>query len=755
MYFRIFLLLLLAAMLAACAEAPLNKAETLEAQNQWLKAVMVYRRLNHEHPGDVEIRERLQETELKAANYFYEQGRKLAEQGDLDGAIAQYQQGLVAKPDQTKLAAAMNRLLALREASSFYEEAARDEEVGRTDDAKSLYQRALDVDPGYERAGRALARIKLSEEAKASAGLALTSKAPITLNFRKTDIKTAFDFIAKSFGINVIFDEDVKPAPITLFAKNVTFEQALNLMLTTTQTFYKRIGRNTILIAPDTKEKRAQYDDEMIRVFHLTTIPAKEMANILRGVLRLKKIIVNPAMNTIIIRDTKDVLSLAQKLIEANDRKPAEMILDVEILEVNRTKSEQLGFDFGQKISAAYDQFPIGGSWRTALSQGTVTLPTVTFNYFKQDVDAKILANPKIRVINGKLAKIHIGDRVPLRSSTIVDATGQTRTTYDYKDIGVKLTVEPHIHLDNSVTVKLGLEVSSLGQNLGTPSEPAYSIGTRDANTYMLLRDGETAILGGLIKDDDSHQRVSVPGLGDIPLLGALFGSKDNSDTSTDVLLTITPHIVRPWHISASDTRAIYSGTEDTYSTQPRFAYLDTSADNHRRPTIKLGGNDVANADAGSAKTPSQAEAGGAASPNTVPSPAPATLVLAFDQPMYSVSSGSEFKIDLIGQNLHGVHDLPIEILFNPQLLSFVSGSAGDVSADQFNATSEQSKGVLHIDLKGLHASAGDEREVLAHISMKGLKPGISYLVYRTSSYTDKNGKTVRAQVRAARVIIK
>ena len=146
---------------------------------------------------------------------------------------------------------------------------------------------------------------------------------------------------------------------------------------------------------------------------------------------------------------------------------------------MNRSKSERLGLDFGTySLTAAVPSpgtVPLSGSIREAIrSTATLTVPPLTFRFFKQDVDAKILANPKIRVLNGRAAKIHIGDRVPLRAATIVDATGQTRTTFDYKDIGIRLTVEPMIYLDNSSMLKLGLEVSSLGENLGTPNEPAF-----------------------------------------------------------------------------------------------------------------------------------------------------------------------------------------------------------------------------------------------------------------------------------------
>src|SRR6266571_4841736 len=191
------------------------------------------------------------------------------------------------------------------------------------------------------------AELKKEDQEKLSEGFALTSKAPITLNFRQTDLKQAFEFLARSFGVNVIFDEAVKSVPLTLFAKDVTFEQGLSLLLTTSKTFYKKIGANTILVSPDSKEKRGQYEDHLVRTFQMNTVRAKEMADILKGLVTIKKIIVNEQLNTISVRDTEDVIKLSERIIENNDRKPAEMILEVEILEVNRTKSERLGLDFG------------------------------------------------------------------------------------------------------------------------------------------------------------------------------------------------------------------------------------------------------------------------------------------------------------------------------------------------------------------------------------------------------------------------
>ncbi|HVQ14045.1 MAG TPA: hypothetical protein VMS40_10655, partial [Vicinamibacterales bacterium] len=568
-------------LLAACATQA-KRAEDFIARDEWLKAVIEYRKIYASRPGDIEFKSRLKQAELKAADFYYQRGMRQSEQGRLDDALAEFQQGLTAMPDHTKLQQAVSDVLARQQAAQLYEEAMALKAAGKTDEARTQLEHALDVYPFYTQAIDALAQVKTELEGQLSEGLALSSSAPVTLNFRQTDLKQAFEFLAKSFGVNVMFDEGVKSMPVTLFGKDVTFDQGLKLLLATTRMFYKRIGPNTILVAPDTKEKRGQYEDHVVRTYQLNVVRAKDMADILKGLINIKKISVNEILNTIVIRDTEDVARLADRIINTNDRKPAEIILDVEILEVNRNKSEKLGLDLGSySVSAGLPStgtIPFSGSIKRSLeSDAVLTLPTATLRFFKQDVDAQILANPKIRVTSGKAAKIHVGDRVPLRAASIVDATGQTRTTFDYKDIGIRLNVEPTVNLDNSAVVKLALEVSSLGENLGTVNEPAYRIGTRNAETVMLLRDGETAILGGLIRDEERNTRVKVPGVGDIPAVGSIFTSYDDSNGRTDVLLTITPRVVRSWDVPPRQLRSFYSGTENVYSDKPVFAPLETA----------------------------------------------------------------------------------------------------------------------------------------------------------------------------------
>ncbi len=759
-------------LLASCA-TPARRAEDFAARDEWLKAVLEYRKVYASKPSDVELKSRLKQTELKAADFYYQRGLSMVEQGQLDAALEQFQEGLTAMPDHTKLQQAVADVLARQQAAELFAEAMSLKDAGRTEEARRQLERALDIYPWYTEATNALAVIKVEQEGQLSEGLALGSTSPVTLNFRQTDLKQAFEFLAKSFGVNVMFDEGVKSAPVTLFARDVTFDQGLKLLLATTKMFYKRIGPNTILLAPDTKDKRGQYEDHLVRTYQLNVVRAKDMADILKGLVNIKKISINETLNTIVVRDTQDVVRLADRIIETNDRKPAEIILDVEILEVNRNKSEKLGLDLGSySFTAALPApgtVPVTGSIGQAIkADALLTIPSATFRMFKQDVDAQILANPKIRVTSGKSARIHVGDRVPLRAASIVDATGQTRTTFDYKDIGIRLTVEPTVNLDNSAMVKLGLEVSSLGENLGTVSEPAYRIGTRNAETYMLLRDGETAILGGLIRDEERNTRVKLPGLGDIPLIGSVFTSYDDSAGRTDVLLTITPRVVRSWDIPPRPLREFYSGTENVYSDKPVFAPLEAAP----KPAAPAGGEEPAAqpadparagenaAAAGGGKEGTTAQADAKKEPGTTDEDKstekpPVTPSIGFQRSVYEVSTGQDVELAIQAENVPPGSTLQFEMLYNGQLVQYANGVKGDVEAGSFNAAADGVRGVVTVSMS-LPTSVGiTQSATIARLTVRGTKPGVSYLVFRTPGIRDSNGEAVSAQVRASRLVVK
>jgi general secretion pathway protein D len=737
----IILLLTSLVLLQACAST-FERAESFVVQEEWIKAVIEYRKVYRANPGNIELKSRLAQTELKAADYYYQKGVELLEQNNLDGAMVQFQLGLVAMPNHGKLAQVMNASLAHKEANDLYVEAVRNQELNKSNDVIKLLKQAIAIYPEHAQSISLLKKYQAEKTARDIYQLALESKAPITLNFKNAKLKTVFDFIVKSFGINVIFDESVKNTPVTLYAKEVTFDQALNLTLRITKTFYKKIGSNTILIAPDNAEKHGQYEDYYIRTYYLKSIAAKDMAAIIKNMLAAKKMVINEELNSITLRDTDEILELAEHLIEINDRKPAEMILEVEILEVNRTKAVQLGLDFGSQITSSHE--PFTGSFSAGYSGGIITVPNIIFRYFKQDVDANTLANPKLRVMDNKKAKIHIGDRIPFKSSS-TSTSGITQNSYTYQEIGIRLEILPDIHLDNSVTISLSLEVSSLGQDLGSPGDPAFSIGTRNAESVMLLKDGETAILGGLIRDEERHSQTKVPGLGDIPLIGALFTTFDNSTTRTDVLLTITPRIIRSWDLPLKQAQRVFSGTEKQYSTKSLFGFLEKPADDGYAEIIL----NAEKEDIGQITPLVKAQA----ATNIDNAKEVGRGVLRFDKPQYPIINDELVTIELIAENIKNITSMPIELLFNSTMMEYVKTEAGDIGDGDLEINEDANKGVINLNLSDIAEMSGDT--VLARVTLKAKSQGVSYLIYRTLSYIDKYNKTQPVNIRASRIVIK
>jgi general secretion pathway protein D len=711
--------------LTGCSGNGNIKAESLAAKGDWLKAVMEYRSELERKPGSVELKSSLRQTELRAAEYYFQLGLSELAKNNYDAAIGHFEEGLAAMPGHEKLQASLNTAIAKREAYELLKEARRYKEIGAQEKERIALERALELAPGDARILGQWRDLNERVQRSRKDEFELKTRENISLNFQDADIKTAFNFLSDTFGINVIFDESVKDKKITLFANDISFRQALNLMMATTQTFYKKVANNTILLAPDTKDKRGQYEDYVIRTFHLTNTSAKPLADMLKGILSLQKVVVNEEVNTLTIRDTEDGLGLAAKIIQANDRKPAEIILEVDILEVDKQKSQQLGFDYGSTVTLKYPEYNVSNSFASTLAAGTVTLPAISFRYFKQNVDAKTLANPKIRVIDGKQAKIHIGDRVPLRSSTIQDATGQTRTTFQYTDIGIRLIVEPEIQLDNSSLVKLGLEVSSLGQNLGTQAEPAFSIGTRNAETYMLLRDGETAILGGLIRDEERRTKVKVPGLGDVPVIGPFFSSFDDSDLQTDVLLTITPRIIRPWQLPPKDTWSLYSGKAERYFSQPFISDVDFS-----RGDTSIAG-----------------QLG-----NTETRALPAETVLSFENPAYRINQGEEIEVNLIKSALSPATSFPVRIRYDESLMQFVSlESIHEKGITQVEKVVDgEVSAVVSIGNDGI----ADGGLAFAKARFLTREKGVSYIIMGTKSAAGTAGDRYQIEPGSAYVVI-
>jgi general secretion pathway protein D len=745
--------------LAGCAGVD-TRAHSFAKNGDWERGLEEYRKALVDDPDNMELKAGFYRMEQEASAVYYQRYLKFMAAGDPDAALLEIEAAAKSVPNDEKIA----QLLAEAQA----EKAARDKTreggllaaAGKTDDARDAFNESLQLDSKNEAAGKGLAALDESEGVEND--IKLKSKEPITLNFRGTDARAAFDFIGRSFGVNMIFDEGLKDTPVTIFAKDVTFSQGLNLLLRATQTFSRRIGPNTILLASDTPAKKAQYEDYIIRTFPISNLKAADMNTILKGVLTLKRVTINESLNALVIRDTPDILALVQKVIEAEDRRPPEVLFEVEILEVNKNKADQLGLDYGSQVSASFANQVVSSmiqsSFADVVGTGTITFPALSFNALKQDVDAKMLANPQVRVMDGSLAKIHIGDRVPLRSSTIQDTTGQIRYTYDYHDIGILVSVEPKVHLENSVTVKLGLEISSLGANIGTAIDPAYSIGTRTVDSVMLLQDGETAVLGGLIRDDETKTFNKIPGLGNIPVLGWLFTtSYDGSSARTDILFTITPHLIRGWELPKKEVREIYSGSEDSYSTKPLFDDLSRTAKG-KLPVILMpsdaagqgthGGMGVSET-VGVSPTAASSVPVSLTNSGNVPIP-----FFSFSSSSYDSGIGNMVEVLPQAAGLSGNAPLTLTLVYNPDVLAFQEALNGSQSQATVDVSDDPKVGRLTLHLSPSPYGWQPAFE-LARLHFQAKKAGPSYLIFQAPELKGPSGESVQCQVQASRVLIK
>jgi hypothetical protein len=339
--------------------------------------------------------------------------------------------------------------------------------------------------------------------------------------------------------------------------------------------FYKVLDDHTVLIAADTPQNRRTYEDLVIQTFFLSNSEVKDMMTILRSLVDAKKIATNDQLNAIILRDTADRVKVAEKIIETNDKSKAEVVVDVELLQINSARLRDLGVDLSQySITQSLDRGednPLRVSDLEFLNQGDwiLTIPNFIYNFVKTNTDAQLLAKPQLRITEGEKANLTIGDRVPIPLTTFntqnVGGNGGIVpiTSFQYQDVGIRIELEPRVHHNQEVTLHVKVEVSNLNGSVGAAGGQSQPIiGTRSFDSVIRLQDGETNFLAGLIRTDESSGTTGVPGLSEIPLLGRLFSKKRTENQRTDVILTLTPHIIRNAEITEEDLQPIWVGTE-------------------------------------------------------------------------------------------------------------------------------------------------------------------------------------------------
>ncbi len=384
-------------------------------------------------------------------------------------------------------------------------------------------------------------------------------KKPITLEFKNVPIKSIFEFIGRAANINFSYDQELREDQRTsIFVRNISIEDAIQVILTTNQLSKKILNDNTLLIYPVSRSQ--EYQEQFVRSFYLNSMDAKRAMNMIKTVVKSKDIYIDEKLNTLVMRDTAEAIQIAEKLIASQDMIEPEVMLEVEVMEVNRKSLESIGVRYPSQISLGVQgnsttngvTTPTPGrltlaelkNFNSGLGVFTISDPALVLNLLQQDTDTNLLANPQIRVKNRVKAKIHVGDKIPILTS-VANATGFVSQTVSYIDVGIKLDVEPTILLQDQVSIKVGLEVSNVTDQVRTDSGVlAYTIGSRNANTTLQLKNGETQILAGLFRDDSQNISNKVPGLSKLPFIGRLFSDKNNDKRKNEIVLLITPRIL-------------------------------------------------------------------------------------------------------------------------------------------------------------------------------------------------------------------
>ena len=556
---RLLLLGLLTAIAAGCAaNASFRKAESAAESGQWDDAVLQYLNAVENDPGNIKYRAALLRAKIKASQAHFERGKQFEKAAVLERALVEYQQATQLDPTNQYAAASL-------------------EHVRRTMIAQRQGRQSQTIDQMKQKTRGTRPQPPM---------LNPRSDQPISLEFpQPVSIFQIYRALAQAFGINVLFDPNLKDQEIAIDLKDVTAQAALETLMHAAGHFYKVIDEHTILIAADTPQNRRTYEDLVIQTFFLSNAEVKDMTTILRSLIDAKKIATNDQLNAIILRDTADKVKVAEKIIESNDKAKAEVVVDVELLQINTTRLRDLGvalssYSIGQSLDTGTTTTGTGsGATSTPnalrvsdipyLNQANwlLNVPSFVYNFIKQNGEAQLLAKPQLRITEGQKANLVIGDKVPIplttfNTSNTIGGTIVPITSFQYQDVGIKIEIEPRVHHNQEVTLKVKIEVSNLGSPISSNGQSQPTIGTRTFDSTIRLQDGETNFLAGLIRTDDSRDDQGIPGLSDLPIIGRLFSDKRHQSAHTDVVVTLTPHIIRNAEITEEDLLPIWVGTE-------------------------------------------------------------------------------------------------------------------------------------------------------------------------------------------------
>ncbi len=742
-------------------------------------------------------------------------GKRYAEIGDWDSAVVEYTQAVAQNPNKIEYQLALRR--AKSNASRLHIQKAKAySEANQLELAAIEYQQAYNLDPlnqvaideynklkkqfeEVEKASReniSLEDMKISaQEATPVPMLDPRADIPIRIKFDDREVEEIFLAIAKPAGINVLFDDSFKSTKKSVDLADITFLKALDILNLQTKTFYKVLDEYTIIIIPDNRQKRTEYEDQVIRTFYLSNADVKEVFQNLRVIIDSRKMAMSEQLNSITIRDTPDKVAVAGKVIEANDKAKGEVVVDVELLEINWSNSVAFGpglsnnWSFSQTPNTDLNQGSGDGMFMGLNNLGLLKsesswllgIPSITYNFLKGTTNARTIAKPQLRVTEGGKATIHIGDNVPIRTATYNSNTisGGTTESYQYQKIGIQIEIEPRVHHNQEVTLKLKVEVSSI-----TAEGVQPTIGTRNIETVIRLKDGQANLLAGLIKDEERDSLTGPLGLSDVPILKRLVSSTSKNKTKTDIVLSLTPHIIRMPNITEEDLKPLWVGTEENIklmeTREPPVLKGQPVIQEEQSKTgvTPLGevNTSIPDEKRGQTFKPSEMQAKQSEADNndsTPPPPPPPPVVDKQEQAAkssqpsltllpasVSAVAGGQYEMSV---NIEGISDMrsfKLMLSYDPKIITvteikegaFPGSDGGKIS---FLRNIDNEKGTANVSLAKIFPDSGisGSGEVLK-LNFTAAAAGVATMNMNGTTVSDSSGKTVSVVLSGSRITV-
>ncbi|WP_239481941.1 secretin N-terminal domain-containing protein [Zestomonas insulae] len=689
---RLSLSLLSLVLLGGCAsKVALDDGKSLVEQGQYEAGLARLEDAVRADPRDTTAQIALTTMRGRVIQSLLAQADSLRTSRDFATAQLTYQRVLGIEPNNSRARDGLYQIEQLRHVDDMLRQGQAALRRGDLVGARRQVQNILNLDPQYEPALQLEQGVQRLQAQNLSPYPQLRSRLdrPVTLEFRDASLKVIFEVLAQTSGLNFIFDKDVRPdLKATIFVRQVAIEDAVELLLQQGQLHQKVVNDNTIVIYPDSPQKIKDYQELVMRTFYLTSVDANTAMNMVKTMLKTRDVFIDERLNTLTMRDTPDAVRMAEKLFQSQDQSDPEVVLEVEVMEVARQRILDLGLQWPNTFGVLNDEGnPVGIlDQLKGLDSGRISIsPSPQAKINAKDNDINTLASPVIRVSNREQARVHIGQRVPIVSATSTPSTqGPVITeSITYLDVGLKLEVQPTVHLNNEVAIKIALEVSN-----ATPLAPTQQgtipvqVDTRNAQTTLRLHDGETQVLAGLMRNDHFASGNKIPGLGDIPGIGRLFGSNQDTVGKSELVLAITPRVVRNLPYQSPSDMEFATGTETSLRTRPM-----------RVPVA------VAAADASPLAEPNLSLPGTSALPHPAVDADTGELLLHWVGPA-QMRAGEEAVIELQAEAGHPLRSSTLQVAYDPARLKVLEVVEGDLLRSDANRTSftprlDENNGVL------------------------------------------------------------